>query len=434
MEQNKFSRLENNYYYGISRVFWHIIIALGSLAIITGIAVLIWSQIPASQNKVVKANPPTKKSYPKPVGVSLNELMNTLPKGAELTKVKNDITKIVEVRNITTEIVEEISRDTIGLSRFNTQIGVLKIIIPVSENISLWKGQGKYVYKNGVKGEKMFKKTRNESLREWVFTSKGIEQRFIDNTDRKKLKSYFDKAALLSSYNNLLKNTNVKNRVPLLKDNLIYFYSNKKGLSKSINIIETISNTIKLINSKEQLNAFWTLKQFINNNPKDGIDLQEFQQGILNKFELSQRLNVIKTINKEYIRYYNNKLASIIENTGQFIPMLSSFKGDQQPVALKNFYHLYRNKNGNRNQQIQQIENEFESEKQKNIVQYQKSLAQAKANLILRQQKKSSMKSLSYKSMAYGLGVVLFISLILLVLSMIRNVNRLAEAMLKNIK
>ncbi len=42
------------------------------------------------------------------------------------------------------------------------------------------------------------------------------------------------------------------------------------------------------------------------------------------------------------------------------------------------------------------------------------------------------MKLLSYQSIGYGLGVVLLISLILLVLSMIRNVNRLAEAMLEN--
>jgi len=434
MKQDKFSKLENNYYYGISRVFWHIIIGLGSLAIIGGIVVLVWSQIPASQDKVVRVNQPVKKSYPKATGVSLGELMKTLPKGAELTKIKNDITLVTEVKNTIIEKVEEDNkRDTVGLSKLNKQIDILKKIIPFNENKILWEGQGYYTF-NSSRDKKMFKKNniKYSHLRHWISTSKSIDREFIKITDNRNLKSNVGKAALLASYNDLLKNVNKEKRASLLKNYLIPFYTSKKGLGKSVNIIETISKIIKLIDSKEQIEGFRVLVQFSRYNPNDGLGLQEFQQSILQKFELNQRLNIIKTINNEYSNNYDFQLTSIIDNTKQFMPMLPGFKGDQQPVALKNFYRLFKNKNKNRDQQIQQIDDEFASEIREIDKIYKNELQQAKADLLLKQDKKIEMKLMSYKSIAYGLGVVLLISLILLVLSMIRNVNRLAEAMLQN--
>jgi len=439
MNQNKFSKLENNYYYGISRVFWHIIIGLGSLAIIGGIAILVWSQIPPSKDKVVKENTPTKKSYPKPTGVSLSELMSTLPKGEELTKVKNAITKVSNQTNIPTgnNDIPELKIDTIGLSKLNKQIDVLKTLVPYSENKTLWEGQGHYVFKGEtrdkrMRNERMFKRTRSEGLRSWVFSSKSIDIEFIEITDKQSLKSYTDKTILLTSYNNLLKNINKEKRASLLKNNLLDFYKNKKGLSKSVAVIESISKIIKLIDSEEQITAFKVLENFSRHNPNDGLGLQKFQESILQNFEINQRLNIINTINNEYTKNYDFQLGAIIDNTKQFIPMLPSLKGDQQPVALKNFYKLFKSKNRNRDQQIQQIDNEFNALLIDNENQYLHDLAEAEANFVLKEGKKKTMKALSYESMAYGLGVVLLISLILLVLSMIRNVNRLAEAMLKN--
>lgn len=433
MKQTKFSKLENNYYYGISRLFWHIIIGLGALAIISGIAVLIWSQIPASKNKVVKEEAPFKKAYPKPVGVSLNELKSLLPKGKEeLEKEKNNVTEILGNRNTDFEVVEDevVERDTVGLSKFNTQIDALKRLIPVQQNLSIWEGQGYYYFMNS-RDERLYKRNKATHLRLWKSTSKGFENEFIKKTDGQKynLKSYTDKAILLTSYNNFLKNVDKKNRAPLLND-LVRFYS-KKGLNEATTIIETIAKTIKSIDSKEQIEAFNVLERFSRHNPSDGLGLVTFEQGILHNFEVNQRLNIIKTINKEYSNNYDFQLAAIIDNTKQFIPMLSSFKGNQQPVALQKFYILFKSKNRNRDTQIQRINNQYQSDIRDVDLKYQNDLVQAESNYAVKKVKKSNMKWASLKSMAYGLGVVLLISLILLILSMIRNVNRLAEAMLK---
>jgi len=428
MKQNKFSKLENNYYYGISRVFWHIIVGLGSLAIIGGIAVLVWSQIPASERKTVKEEAPLKINYPEPVAVTLDEIKRLLPKGDELIKQKDEVTQINEVTNHEPK-KERIYRDTVGLSFFYAQINNLKKILPISENKALWQGEGKYVM--SARDAKIYKKTKDNSLKRWVKTSEGFETRFIESTD-KNFKSYSDKAKLLSSYNNLLKSVANNNRVAFLNSKLFSFHRYRNDLQKSISTVDTISKILSLVNSTEQVSAFDILEKFIRNNPNDGFGLVNFEQSILNKFQKNQRLNIIKTINNEYLNNYDNQLSLIIDNTEQFIPMSSNFKGDQQPVALKYFYRLFKNKNGDRDYQIREIDNAYNAKLANIEADYQKNLVQAKVDLALKKEKKMKMKSLSYKSMAYGLGVVLLISLILLVLSMIRNVNRLAEAILQN--
>lgn len=435
MKQTKFSKLENTYYYGISRVFWHIIIGLASLAIIIGIGALIWSQIPPSEQSIEMDSKPIKQSYPDPIAVSLTELKNSLPKGEKLKEEKDNITKVDDSTIERGNIREDIPiRDTTGISNFKVQIGILKTLIPVIENNLIWNGSGRYVYRGGSRGEKMFKKTKNESLREWKSTSDGFVKLFTYKTDKQNLKSYTEKTRLLNSYNKLLKNIHKSNRSSIVKNHLINFYSNNTGLNKSIEIIESITRIIKNIDVKEQNDTFGVLRNFANNNPRDGIGLQNFQESIITKFEYSQRLNIIKTINKEYIYFYNNELAIIIENTNQFVPMVVNFKGDQQPVALKNFYSLYRNKNGNRNAQIQTIEANHKNQIREIENKYQQDLANAKAEYLSKQENKRGLKSLSLKSMGIGLGVVLLISLILLILSMIRNINKLAEAMLENNK
>jgi uncharacterized membrane protein YqjE len=61
-------------------------------------------------------------------------------------------------------------------------------------------------------------------------------------------------------------------------------------------------------------------------------------------------------------------------------------------------------------------------------------LTKANIKYQLEKSKKSTFREMSYESMAGGFAAVLLISLILLILSMIRNVNRLAEAMFENTK
>ena len=57
---------------------------------------------------------------------------------------------------------------------------------------------------------------------------------------------------------------------------------------------------------------------------------------------------------------------------------------------------------------------------------------EAEANHLIKKEKKSFWRSKSIQGIGVALGTILIITVILLLLSMIRNVNKLAEAMLEN--
>lgn len=46
MKQKYFSKLENKYYYGISRTFWHFFTAIAVVCFVVGVVMIGWSYIP----------------------------------------------------------------------------------------------------------------------------------------------------------------------------------------------------------------------------------------------------------------------------------------------------------------------------------------------------------------------------------------------------
>ena len=63
MKQKYFSKLENKYYYGISRTFWHFFTAIAVVCFVVGVVMIGWSYIPPSKDKVEKAPLPQKETY-----------------------------------------------------------------------------------------------------------------------------------------------------------------------------------------------------------------------------------------------------------------------------------------------------------------------------------------------------------------------------------
>jgi hypothetical protein len=145
-------------------------------------------------------------------------------------------------------------------------------------------------------------------------------------------------------------------------------------------------------------------------------------------------LQFIKKIQKQYKYKYNNKLDALIEATNQFLPYVKQIENDKQSLALEIFYRLYYENNKERSKEIQTIENQYKMELASWEAQYQAALTKANIKYQLEKSKKSTLREMSYESMAGGFVAVLLISLILLILSMIRNVNRLSEAMFENTK
>lgn len=435
MKITKLSKLENNYYYGISRYFWHAIIGLAILGFFVGIAMFAWSKIPPSKPHVVKSKKPFKPAYPEVKPVSIESLLNSLPK-KQKTKQNNveivddeDLYQTTDTQEI--EIVETI--DSVALALFERTLGETKNLISQEKYKLFWEGKKNLVY-NSARDEKMFKKTKNPKYApKWVSLKShpSFKNKYLSVT--KKIKNYRQKAKLLNSYNTIIQNVPVGKRTYFMNR----FLTDKitpYNLDEIAQTNTTIAPVLSKIDSINQPKTYNRLFSFVKRNPNDGPRLSLYLEKILNSFKVNARPYVLKYIFREYAENYNNNLVSLKEATNQFLPYLKKINIDQQDLALKVFYNLYRKNNINRDKSVKQIDYNYNQTIAEWKSTYQQQLNNAELTYQAKQIKKKNATSLSYKTILIGLVTMLVLSLFLLIFSMVRNVNKLAETMLKNNK
>ncbi|MCF6182702.1 hypothetical protein [Lutibacter sp.] len=426
MKKNYLSNLENKYYYGISRTFWHFLAAIAVIGFIVGIGIVGWSYFPPSKKEVTKALKPPKEAYPQQANVKLNEILNALPKD----KVKIEKIKNISINNTqkTERSISDSKRDTTGLSDFEKQIANLKNTLPFKDFPKLWRGEGYYTY---PRGEALYKIKKNESYRKFVMTSPGIISKIENRTDKNGFKSYKNKAELVKRYNQILELIDKKNRNKIIYSLTSFKNRNFEKTIKSLNLLRNLS---KIYEKNKIINAFKKNRNFLRNNPNDGIDILIFEINVLQSFAKEERYSASNIIQYEYVNYYNNNLGGIKENTLNFIPFLKKIDIAKQSIALNYYYEIYRSKNVNRRHQIQQIDANYNQLLRKIDSDYNKSQLMAESEFQIKKEKKSRWRFDSFKIIGAALGTILLITLILLLLSMIRNINKLAQAMLDNNK
>ena len=425
MKNQYFSRLENTYYYGISRTFWHILITLAALGTIVAIVAVIYSYIPASQEEVSKAAPPPKEAYPPQSEVSFSELQDQLPSEAPPQQTQNadlvaDQAPIRQQKNI-------INRDLEGLPEFENAIGSLKNVLPPQEFPKLWQGEGQYVFSD----KRKYEVTKNEKYRTYVQDVAGFEQQIIEATQNNGFKSYKEKASIVRGVSKILKDVDLVNRPELAKD-LINFQN--ESFQKTVASLDTLSHLLKLYNKEDLGRAYNRLNSFLSTHSNDGLATTSFLITILPKFKEDQRYLATDYITDEYANYYNNNLPGLIENTIQYLKHLPKIKPEQQALGLAKYYILYRSKNTDRLAQIQQIEGVHNQKLAAIEADYANAVMNAEVEFANKKQEKETVRQTSFKTLGIALAAILFITVILLLLSMVRNVNRLAQSMIDNNK
>ena len=88
MKTNYFTKVENKYVFNISRIFWHIFIIVGTIAVVFSLWIYMYGLIPPSKKTVEKSPLPTKQAYPSVIIVSLDDL--------KLIEEKTEIKAIIE--------------------------------------------------------------------------------------------------------------------------------------------------------------------------------------------------------------------------------------------------------------------------------------------------------------------------------------------------
>lgn len=427
MKKRYFSNLENKYYYGISRTFWHILIGIAVIGGIIAILVIGYSYFPTAKKEVFKASAPTKTPYPKQSGVALSEILEALPKEKQQPQQEVATSETNDAPPTPPPPRQPANNDQVGRKEFDAAIAELKNELPPNKFKSLWEGQGKWVITDRVR----YDMTQSDQYRKWVPTVEGFETLIIENTDYLGFKSYQEKSDFVRGVQDLIKPITGDQKVLIAKKALNF---KNRTLENTRTSFQAMANVLKLYPDNQVAVGYELAKDFLKRNPNDGLSMLGFQEAFLTNIDQEQRIATVKILQDEYSNYYNNNLDGFKENTQQFSQYISDVPLDQQSLALINYYSIYRNKNTDRLNQIQEIENNYNQELAEIEAQYKISLANAESEFLLKNSEKEQWRIMSLKSAAIAFGSILLITVILLLLSMIRNVNRLAETLIETTK
>jgi len=419
MKKKIFSKLENKYYYGISRTFWHVLIGMASLGAVIAILIIGYSYLPSTKDKVTKQAVPEKEAYPPQSEVTSSEIKLMLPHDVIIKEEE------VIIESPTKNPVDYSVIDTTGLHTYEKAISDLKNVLPAKNFPGLWEGEGEYQYLNKRKWDM----TRQERFRKYVVITEGFATQIKNATDISGFKKYSDKTKIIEKIRHLLVQTPMPIRGDLSKS-VIKFKN--RDLRKTLSSLDSLAKLVPLYPEKELLKGYKSARRFLINNPNDGLRMVGFQAKALKKYDMTQRWQANRVMQIEYSNYYNNNLTGFMENTNDYAVHIRSLNLNQLALGLEKYYAIYRSKNANRLSKIRDIENAHNQVLAEIDNKYKQDLLQAEMEYAAKTAKKINLRGFSLKGMVIALGSILFITVILLLLSMVRNVNRLAEAMLRN--
>ena len=416
MNTRYFTKVENKYVFNVSLIFWHIFIALATLAIVVSLVLLLWSIIPASQRKVEKQAYPEKKQYPAPVKVALSELTLEDAKKEEAppvvaTETMQTVTKVAKPQQYT---------DTKGKTEYEASLNMLKTIIPASQ----WTGKGRWYY---PQGERFWTFYKQEKYRQWVVSEPGVEDKLKFAYEKAKANNYTDKKQILDGYISIVKLLPETKRLNALQDlinNVAY------NISQNIQICQSLVKIVGKMSKEENILYLSDLARFGKLNPREGSIFIDYTASIIDKFDFSQRVNIIEALINIYYNYQD--FAKLKEATDLFLPLVAQIKGDKQTKAIWQYFSLYTNKNYERNNSISQIENEHQQAINEIDNQYIQEQSKAQQEYYDKKDSKSKLRDKSLMGIAGGIVLIVLIATILVFLSIQRSVKKIEEKFIAN--
>ncbi|MGD0590124.1 MAG: hypothetical protein ABSA44_04920 [Bacteroidota bacterium] len=419
MKTTYFTQVENKYVFNVSLIFWHLFIALSTLAVVVCLAIFLWSIIPASQKEAEIKPYPAKKQYPAPIKVELNELQIA-------ATIKEEAPPVApEQIQTTTTTTQQPAEDTNGKGDYESSLNTLKTLIPPSKYS--WQGSGYYSYPNN--SERYWKFYKLEKYRQWNVTEPGIEDKLKSAYLISKAGNYPDKKLILDGYINVVKLLPEGKRLGALQ---ILISNVANIISQNVNVCQSLAKVVNEMSKEENISYLNQLSLFGKRNPNDGSPFIDYIATVIDKFDLSKRVEIIDRLTTGYYNYFSNNLSMFKEATDLFLPLVAQIKAENQPKAIIQYYGVFRNKNYARDNSIAEIENEHQQAI--NEIENQYKLDQLAAQLEYSSDKisKSEYRLKSLAGIGGGILLIVLIAVVLVFFSIQRSVRKIEEKLSTN--
>jgi len=374
--------IENKFLFVVSRYFWHIITTIATLAIIGGIFCFLYSLTPIFKTS------PVKEKYPEAENVSKEELLAAL-----VPKNKPQSQKQIAQKGSSEEMALEYSED---LEKYLARLAELAELVPdikkVQQNCleySYWYGCQRYA----------------------VDTINRVSSVF----DKLQINDYGNRTQLIEMYIKIASNYEKKNRFNSLDaamnigtEDFSRYLADLIALHKADSVFKP---NISLLRKNANLLA---------KNPNDGKPLLQyiiqsapsFSDSVWQDFDFF----MVDSYSKVFADFQKQK-----QYTDGFLPMAKEFEASQQILALKKYYELLDDKNNVREQKIKDIDSK-----------YAKDIANAEMEYGNKKSGQDDIRKTSVIVIGGAIVIIALFALILVILSIQRNVVKLLKAQVKS--
>ncbi|NLB48518.1 MAG: hypothetical protein GX813_01555 [Erysipelotrichia bacterium] len=182
--------------------------------------------------------------------------------------------------------------------------------------------------------------------------------------------------------------------------------------------------------NESNMDYLYLLSNFGERNPNDGAPFIEYISSIIDKFDVQQRTETIQYLMISYYNYFDQDLPKLKESTDLFTPMLSGINGEDHSETLMNYYRLYIDKNRERDNEIAEIDYEYDQMIDNIENQYLQDQTMASVEYAKKKDVKSTLRFKSVAGIGVGILLIVLTGILLVFLSIQRSVRKIEEKVL----
>lgn len=397
MKQQILEQVEERFYFKTSHLFWHLLTGIGGLALIGGLLVYLWGITPSTKPGV------TKPLYPPPAAVTADEIMQRLAPPASTSQMMT-VTPETPPATPATAAPPPAQTDTLAIA-YQAAMDSLRKLLP--ESRFAWDSQRRYQERGWYYG-RWYEGG-------WETVVVGISDKLQNAFARANATDLASRTKLLQAFAELVAQVGEPLRLQALECGMAIC---KNDVATSLAGVQQLKAAAPHYTAYD-VSHLAQLADFSQRNPRDGFAFIEYANTIIPKFDAKQREAALKTLIRSYYRNFDD-IAKQREATDLFLGMLASFPVENQVSALNEFYQLFMQKNQERTQVIQMMDQE-----------YQFKLNEAEQVLAAKKARKAALRSIAWKVASGSVVLIAFIALFLVLLSIQRNVRQMRELTIK---
>ncbi|MBK7383211.1 MAG: hypothetical protein IPI81_07725 [Flavobacteriales bacterium] len=390
---------ENRIIFRTSRFLLHLLIVLGSLTILAGLCLWVWSVVPTSKQQVNKPD------YPPELGMKWSDV-SSVPEPS--TKANGDQTD------------ETLRSDTrvVGSSPMEVMYHATVDSLANAQPYLKWRPTGGWKVLDAASYHYWEKRDPQKAATYRIFQGEdnGLAERldvFFIRTDSG---SYADRIAVLRALFSTISDLQVDTIGARIMVNAMLDEVVVREL-RTLTMLRAASDLAQAFRQSERAWAFrWGLRYFANATVPNAGFLAAARKWI-EPLEADQQFNALQTLTTVFTKDLGSDLDKLEQRRPLFLSMLKEIPREKQALALGQFITAYEGINQLRLKKIQEIDSA-----------YVKNSAVAEHDFVRDGNAKSVIRSSAWILVASGIAVLAILGLLLSVLSIQRSIQKLESA------